>query len=265
MTTDVKIARHVFQVVQKERLTPHYIRIHLRGDGAQDFAPCTLGVNNKIFIPQDSASEVIFPTSGIASDDLKPIVRTYTHRAIDLAKNQITIDFVDHGESSPASAWARNAKEGDSLGVAMKLVSKPLYPQADWYFLIGDATALPVLSCILESLPLDAKGHCIIEVASAADILPAVQHPGFTVQWIYNSHPELGSTLAEEAMKVQIPAEANRFAYVASEYSSVKQLRHYFREKLGWSNKELYAFSYWKAGEAEDASVKSRQEEKSGT
>jgi Siderophore-interacting protein len=68
--------------------------------------------------------------------------------------------------------------------------------------------------------------------------------------------------LAEEAKKVTLPTGAGTFAYVAAEYRTVKELRWYFREELGWTAKMFYAFSYWKAGMAEDQSVADRQAEK---
>lgn len=263
------IAKHVFEVSSKEYITPHYIRIKLRGDGVADFAQCTAGANNKIFIPPAGAKEVQFATFDaqkgewvMPQDDVKPLVRTYTHRGISADGKEIIIDFVNHGDNGPASSWARAAEVQDQLGVAMKLRTSDLYPEVAWYFLIGDATAIPVISCILESLPPTAKGHCLVEVSGEEDIHPEIKHGGFTVQWIFNPHPEAGSSLAQEAQQVHVPAGLSHFAYVACEYSSVKALRQYFREGLQWTNQELYAFSYWRSGFAEDKSAGDRREEK---
>lgn len=263
------IAKYVFKVVRKEFITPHYIRVWLQGDGAKDFAACTPGANNKIFVPPPGTKEVIFATYDekegqwvMPDERVKPIVRTYTHRAIDRAKDEIAIDFVNHGDNGPASSWALSADVADELGVAMKIRETVLYPAADWYLLIGDATAIPVISCILESLPESAKGHCVIEVPSADDIHPDIVHKGFTVQWVFNVHPEADSALTTEVLKIDLPDVASKFAYIACEYHSVKALRHHFRNTLNWTNQELYAFSYWKAGVSEDNSAQERRQEK---
>jgi len=265
----VKVALQIFNVVSKEYLTPHYIRVTLNGVGVKDFAPCTLGANNKIFVPPVGTDKVYISNPAVDPEmaivipaDLKPIMRTYTHRAIDLQKEEIVIDFVDHGDIGPASAWARRAKKGDELGVAMKLVSKALCPAVDWYLLAGDATAIPVLSCILESLPATAKGYCVIEVASPAEILSEVRHEGFTIEWVFTGEDQGVSSLVEAVQKVNVPHGHSHFAYVACEYSSVKAIRAYFKESLRWSNTDFYAFSYWKKGESEDKSGEARRQEK---
>lgn len=262
----LKVARHLFRVVAKTYKTPHYISIQLEGAGASDFAQCTLGANNKIFLHPDldkhRITEEAMPDWLSFYGDEKPVVRTYTHRAIDVARNLITIDFVFHGDEGPASHWAHKAAPGDLLGVAMKLKSVPLVPESDGYLLIGDATAIPVLSCILDSLPVTAKGKCILEVATVADIHTDLKHEGIEIEWLINPHPEEGSMLAAEAKKVVLAAGTDTFAYVAAEYRTVKDLRWYFREELGWDAKRFYAYSYWKAGMAEDQSVSDRQAEK---
>lgn len=263
------ISRYVFQVTGKENITPHYTRVRLRADEEINFNTCTLGVNNKIFIPPVGVKQVYFPTfdahkqEWIAPDDqLKPVVRTYTHRAWNPETQEISIDFVNHGDNGPASAWANHAVIGDELGVAMKVGSRQLYPEADWYFLIGDATAIPVLACILESLPPTAKGQCMIEVASPADVHPEIKHAGFHIEWLFNAHPEKGSELAQCVQQVALPEDGSKFAYIACEYDSVRTLRKYFREDQQWKKEELYAFSYWRAGIAEDQSAASRRAEK---
>lgn len=262
----IKVARHLFRVVSKTYKTPHYISIQLQGEGARDFEQCTLGANNKIFLHRDWSKhrieEPIVPGWDTFYGEEKPLIRTYTHRAIDKEQDIITIDFVFHGDEGPASHWAHKAAPGDFLGVAMKLKSAPLVPETDWYLLVGDATAIPVLSCILEALPATAKGKCILEVATVADIHTDLRHEGIEIEWLINPHPEQGSLLAEEAKKAALPKTAGTFAYVAAEYRTVKELRWYFREELDWTAKMFYAFSYWKAGMAEDQSVADRQAEK---
>jgi|SRR5690554_940987 len=262
-------ASKVLKMKGKEYITPHYIRVTLTGDVA-DFANTTLGDNNKIFIPPKGVQKVylpkidsetkswIHPPSAVA-----PYVRTYTHMGIDLEKEELTIDFVNHGEDGPASSWALNAQIGDELGVAMRTEPKELFPEtADWFLFAGDLTALPVIASILKTLPQNAKGVCIFEVPTKEDEqLLKSNAPEIDFIWLHNPHPEKGSSLANEVKKVQL-ATTHKFGFVACEFSSVKEIRNYLRNDCKWTSKELHAYSYWKIGVAEDKSVKERQAEK---
>jgi len=268
MKEKTSVARTILTMKQKQYITPHFIRVILTGDDLDLFADAVVGVNNKIFIPPSGVKDVHFPASNDQANQPlekdRAIIRTYTHRGIDLEKKELTIDFVNHGETGPASSWALNASIGDPLGVAMKIGKTELYPPADWYLLVGDATAIPVLSAIMESLPSHAKGIAIIEVHGKEDEQALFTKADIAVRWLHNPHPEKGSELANAVKQVPISKkeESTCFGYIAAEFSSVKDIRQYLRKDKLWTKEELYAYSYWKAGVAEDQSVIDRRKEK---
>jgi len=264
---EMKIIQAELRVSRKEYLTPHYIRIYLTGDGVLEIADTTIGVNNKIMIPPPGLNKVYFPEFDFEKgqwkpmdDDVRPTVRTYTHRGIDLRRNEIWIDFVAHGDEGPASAWAIGAKIGDVLGVLMKAGKTELFPQADNYLLVGDATALPVFGAILENLPASARGTCIVEVHGREDVQKLYTKAAIDFLWLHNEVPQEGSLLADLVKMKSLPQTA-RFAYVAAEFSTVREIRNYLRKDLGWKREELYAYSYWKIGVAEDKSANERRKE----
>ncbi len=251
-------------VSRKEYITPHYIRVFLTGNDVEQIANTTVGVHNKIFIPPRGINKVYFPklNSGtkqwiVQSEELRPSMRTYTHRGIDLDKKEIWIDFVAHGVEGVASEWAINAQIGSVLGVMMKGRKKELYPKAENYVLIGDATAIPVLGAILEDLSETAKGICIIEVHSKEDEQLLQTNANIQFIWLHNKNPQNESKLPEAVKKLFLP-EKNRYAYVAAEFSAVKKIRHYLRDEQNWQRQEFSAISYWKAGETEDVSARER-------
>lgn len=262
------IIRQVLSVEKKEYLTPNYIRITLTGKGVGAFGNTTVGANNKIFISPQGVQEDLFPEYDYEigkwvypSTDISPIVRTYTHRGISLEKNELYIDFVAHGENGPASAWAINAKPGDKLGVAMKNKSEALHPQADWYLLVADATGIPVISAILESLPATAKGYAFVEIPSAEDQQDIKTKASVEINWVVNPHMGEKIVLAEKVKSIEL-YEGLRFGYVAAEFSTVKEIRQYLRKEKGWQKEELYAFSYWKKGASEISSLTDRKKER---
>jgi len=269
--TKPTVLRSILSVKRTEYLTPHYIRITLTGDDVALFKEATIGVNNKIFLPPTGVNEIHFPVFNENTEkwddppeELKPIVRTYTHRGIDLDKKEMIIDFVAHGDSGPASAWAIQAKPGDLLGVAMKAKISVLYPQADWYLLAGDATGIPVLASILESLPANAKGIAYIEVLSKDEELPLTTAADIQINWVHNPAPGENSLLSDTVRGITLPDHTSItvFGYVAAEFSNVKNIRSFLRKEKGWPQEALYAYSYWRYGKSEDGSVKERQEEK---
>lgn len=256
------------KVSRKEYITPHYLRIYLTGPDMAVFSNTTVGLNNKILIPPAGVHKIHFPEFDFEKmewiqpeESIRPTIRTYTHRGINLATNEIWIDFVVHGDEGPASAWAINTAAGAVLGVLMHSEKSELYPKADHYLLVGDATAIPVLGAILEDLPANARGTCILEVHGPQEEQTLPTKAAIDFIWLHNAAPAEGSALPEIVKQQSLP-ENSRFGYVAAEFSAVKAIRAYLRKEKNWKQEELYAYSYWKAGVAEDKSSKERHQEK---
>ncbi|MEJ5051633.1 siderophore-interacting protein [Chryseobacterium culicis] len=257
----------VAEVTRKEYITDHFIRVYLYSPEVQLFRNTMVGDNNKIAVPPAGLNEIHFPTLDenhqwvYPPKEVAPAIRTYTHRGIDLEKNELIIDFVDHGDGGPASRWVREAEAGSKLGVMMRLEGKELYPAADWYLLVGDATAIPVISAILETLPETAKGTCIIEVHGKEDEQLLETNAQVDFKWLHNAQRHISSEIVNVVKSIEIP-ETTKFGYVACEFSSVKEIRTYLRKEKNWTSQELYAYSYWKAGVAENESQADRHKEK---
>lgn len=234
--------RSVFIVKNKKFITPHLIRVVFEIDESQAelLASVHSGSNNKIFIPSSS------------EDSNEPLVRTYTNRKIDLKNRELTVDFVSHGDHAPASAWALKTVPGDSLEIGMKESTRPLVPDADFYLLVGDATALPVICSIVEQLPSYVAAKVILEVHGKEDELVLCSAADISMEWLHNSQPEKGSRLAEYTRKVVFPPGVlKEYVYIAAEYTTVRELRDYFKGTLQWDSHGIYACSYWKAGQSE--------------
>lgn len=237
---ETKKIRSVFTVKKKLFITPHLIRVIFDIDEKQAelLANVKPGSNNKIFIP---------------TEENITLIRTYTNRKIDLEEKELSVDFVAHGDNGPASAWALKAKPGDLLEIGMKESSKPLVPNADFYLLAGDATALPVICAIAEQFPSYVRAKIILEVADKEDELILCSAADLSVEWLHNPHPEQGSKLAEAVKSVHFPPGIlKEYVYIAAEYSTVHELRTYFRTTLEWDPHDMYICSYWKAGQAEN-------------
>jgi len=253
----------IFTVESKTYLTPHYISIVLTGADIEHFKNATIGDNNKLVIPINGTKKVMLPEFGGKASETgssDTIIRTYTLRNINLAKQQMTIDFVAHGENGPASAWAINAEPGDELGVLMKDKGKQLFEPANWYLLAGDHTALPVISVILETLDKDAHGEAFIEVPCQKDIQELKKPKHVKVTWIFNDTPGVNSALPERLKEIDYAAKGRKFIFAAAESKPIQLIQGFLRNLLHLDRSEWKAYSYWKFGLAEDESARERTE-----
>lgn len=254
------LMRAILKVKRREQLTPHYIRIVLTGDDIQIFQRAETGDNNKIIIPKDKSVAIELPDMVTRSlfDYPNQVVRTYTLRSFDAEKGEMAIDFVVHENPGPASAWAMNAEPGDELGVMMKAGRKKLIRAAADYYFLGDHSALPVISALLEKLDPTAKGYAYIEVHDVEDVLPIHQPAGTEITWLYNEHPGNTSGLPAAYSAIADRLDITSYVYVFGEHRVVNEIQDKLRNHGGVKRDSWQAYGYWKYGESEDRSMMER-------
>lgn len=230
-------------VAEKNYLTPNMIRIVLTGEDLADF-------------PEEQESGYVklhFSANETNNENpAKKIVRSYTIRKFDKPALRLTLDFVAHGDSGPASAWALTTTVGDTITTdgpgAVKLVDV----RADWFFIAGDMTALPAMSVNLEKLPANAVGYAVIEVLSKEDQQTLVAPAGIEIIWVINPHPDKENTCLIDHVKTLTWLEGTPNIWVASEFEGMRHLRRYFKQEKLAQRGQIYASSYWKMGETDE-------------
>lgn len=254
--------RTIVKLVNKEYITPNFLRVILHCEDIEPYRDTPIGVNNKLFIPPNGATTVAIPTFNaekniweIADESQRPTIRTYTHRAIDLDKKELTVDFAIHEGDSIACNWARDSQQGAEIGLAMKLKHRETLPAGIKNFLfVTDMTGIPVVASLIESLPSEAHVQIITEVLSDADILEDHYQSEATLelQWLVNPHPEDGSDLAPLAKAAWEKLTQPNFTHITAEYSTVKTLRDFLRHEKEQMSKDFFACSYWQIDKKED-------------
>nr|WP_163502125.1 siderophore-interacting protein [Halomonas socia] len=237
-------------------VTPNMRRITLSGPGLDRYVDG--GQHLKLFVPPEGVTKPEWPVPGEdgttiwPSDEKRPKARTYTVRSVDLDAGTFDVDFVLHGDHSVGSRWALNAQPGDIVGVRGP-VGRAV-PQADWYLLVGDETALPVIARTLESLPKSAKGMAFIEVADESEQQPIELEADIELRWLLRNDAEPGTTsmLVDAVRAVEMPPAGTRIHAMAGvEYAAFKAIRRYWREELKLDKKDVLPVAYWRRGRAE--------------
>ncbi|WP_345711322.1 siderophore-interacting protein [Kineococcus glutinatus] len=245
-----------------ERLTPHLVRVVLGGDFTG-------------FAPQhaDSYVKLLFAPPGVSWPDPLdvaavreqrpreewPLLRTYTVRAFDAGRGELTVDLVVHGDEGLAGPWADRAQPGDVIHLLGPGGGYRPDPAADWHLLVGDDSALPAIAAALERLPADAVARVVVEVGSAADELPLpTPAADVTVRWVHRDTGGPGALVAA-ARQAQRPA-GTPHAFLHGEADAVRQLRRWARTELGVPAERLSASGYWRRGRTDEAWRAEKQE-----
>jgi len=236
-----KPSPRLLTVIRKQQLSNNMLRITLGGEDLKNF-------------PQGQESgyvKLVFP-----SDDLsaKPLMRSYTIKSFDDQTLELVLDFVVHGRNGPASTWAMDAEVGTKILVAGPGDKKLVDNSADWFFIVGDLTALPAITVNLAQLPKDAVGYVVIEVIDETDQLNINVPEGIEVHWVINANPTSENTLLADVVKTlnwhDISQRVN--VWVACEYSAMRALRQYFCSYMGVDRQDIYLSSYWKIGATDE-------------
>jgi NADPH-dependent ferric siderophore reductase len=243
------------EVIETTWLTPGLVRVTLGGPELADF-PDRPEVDKyaKLFFPP--AGSDLRPPFDLATlrtevpfDEL-PTVRTYTIRRVDLERGRMDIDFVVHGDTGVAGPWAATAQPGDTL--TMSAPGGGFSPDltADHIVLIGDESAIPAISAILEALADDTAATVLLEARSAEHRVALPASPA-TIHWIDEDHDAPGARLVEAVTSFEWPSgRVQVFAH--GERGAMKALRPILTER-GVDRADLSLSAYWAAGRTEDA------------
>jgi NADPH-dependent ferric siderophore reductase len=251
-------SQFALNVVRREQLSPHMVRIVAGGPGLADFvAKDATDMYVKIHFLQPGVHYTepvdVFALREILPREQWPATRTYTVRWLDVPAQEIAIDFVIHGDSGLAGPWAAAAEPGDRIIFSGPGGAYRPNPEADWYLFAGDEAALPAIAAAVEALPADAVGRAYLEVDTAADIQAITSPVGVQVTWLFRE----GATPAESTALVDAVAQGPWLdgevdAFVHGEREYMKQLRDVLFKQRGLARSQVSLSGYWAYGRTED-------------
>ena len=217
------VVRKIYQ------LSPNMRRITFSGEDLLDFPSNIIG----------SYVKLLFSKNNLA--------RPYSVRAFRTKSLEIDIDFSNHaGDQGYATKWAYNANLGDEIYISGPGYTQKINLNSNWFFFVGDMTALPSISVHLESLNRNSSGIALIEVLSTDDIVEISKPEKIILKWVVKSASNF-DTLINSVSKIEWPY-GNPFVWVACEHSKMIQLRSFFQTEKKIKKEDMYVSSYWKMG-----------------
>jgi len=288
---------YAVEVAGVRRLSSHFTRVTFAGPELRYFATHGLDQRIKLLLPREGADPLALVDDddwyGVwrdLDDDARPVLRTYTVKAIRPQDAEIDVDFVVHGDEGPAGRWVLAARPGDRIAiVGPDARSSTSHVGMDWHpgaartlLLAGDETAAPAICSILASLPAGVRAQAFIEVPAADDALEidhrhsciwlvrdGAEH-GALLQtavrtWVAGNrdavlgaegaHPlELDDVDVDEGLLWDSPepvGDAGFYAWMAGEAATVKALRRHLVTETGVDRSRVAFMGYWRAGRSE--------------
>lgn len=160
-----------------------------------------------------------------------------------------------HGDAdhlTPGPAFALNAKIGDVINVRGPRGGAYFREEADWHLITGDECCIPAIFHILETMPVKAQVHVLIEVDDASsqialnDIREGLRATQIT--WLHRAEQAAGpSDLMADAVAAYMLPQGNGHAILIGETSNVRKQRRNLISR-GLTREQISSEGYWRPG-----------------
>lgn len=242
------------QVCRVQRLTPQVVRVTLTGEALDGLPDAGAASHLKVFFPTPDlplpAPLAPDPTaSDGASEQPRPINRTYTPRRWDPNRRELDIDFLLHGDG-PGATWAARAQPGDPVGVSAPRAAYAIDATQTHYVLAGDDSAVPAIGTILAALPASAHAQVWLEVHDAAEEQPLDSAARLDLRWLHRGPAGVGAGQLLEAAMRNADLPSGGAVWVACEAGAMRSIRGHLLHERGLERGALHTQGYWRLGAA---------------
>jgi NADPH-dependent ferric siderophore reductase len=277
-------------------LSPSFLRVTFTGPDLDEFASQGADQRIKVLFPLPGTGLADCPLGADWYADWRALpdarrnpMRTYTVRAARPPAREVDVDFVLHGPTGPASAWALGAREGDEVvlvGPNARFDGSP--GGVEWrppagaraLLLAGDETAVPAVCAIAEALPPGTGARVVLEVPTEDDVLDLDVPADVRVTWLPRgrgagarprgalltaavcaaaedlgavSGPACPDEVDPDDLVWGVPEDAGSgaaYAWLAGEAGVVTALRRHLIREAGFDRRSVAFMGYWREGRA---------------
>jgi NADPH-dependent ferric siderophore reductase len=225
-----RAARYAAQVLRKERLSAHLVRLVLGGPGLAGFA--STGVPDEwvaLTVPEQYQT------------------RYYTVRSWDGAELVLDVVVHDHGL---VTDWASADPVGDTVTVSAPKGSFEMPDDAGWLLLVGDLTALPAIARVVEWAAAERPG---LPVTARCEVpggepVPSYVADAADLQWCA---PPDGAETGTAAIVTSLDWPAgDGYFWMAGESAQMRAIRKHLMRELRMPSPAYDAMGYWRGAQS---------------
>lgn len=233
-----------------------FLRVTFTGAELHDFVSSGPADHVRLFFPHPITGELVAPApagpteDGIVRPEAPMFPRDFTPLNVrtdpESGLRAFDVDFLQHEDPGPASAWAASAKPGDRI-VAVGPRGSVSAPQgADRLLCIVDPSALPAAGRFIAEVPESTDIEVVVDV-SPADLEWAEHYLREQSGRAVDAIEPYGS-LADAAADAGI--DERTFLFAAGEASRLVPLRRLLKYEYGVPREQYALSGYWKRGMA---------------
>jgi NADPH-dependent ferric siderophore reductase len=245
-------------VSRTTRLSPSMVRVVFTGPDLVDLPDLTYTDHyvKILFAPPAASYAWPFDPEAIKASqpaDQWPVTRTYTIRSFDRDANELTIDFVVHGDEGLAGPWAAHAQPGDQIGFMGPGGAYAPEVDVDGHLLVGDEAAIPAIAAALERIEDGVRVDVYLEVAGPEHQQPLPRTRDTRIHWVHRAASGLGyGEAVAAAVRASALPPGRLQAFVHGNADMVKDLRRYLFLERQVDRRQVSISGYWRTGHTED-------------